>query len=82
MILGLFGIKKKMYELRPVNKQDGIWIGKDPKPWKGKARSEAEARIQAHEERMGGAHEFEGNPDDSPWLLKKHSLCHIIEESK
>jgi len=81
MIFGLFGFKKCLYELRPVNKKMSVWAGKDATPWRGKARSEAEARIRAHEERMGdGAHEFEGNPDDSPWLLKKYSKCLLVEE--
>lgn len=80
MLLGLFGFKKHLYELRPVNKNLSIWAGKDTTPWQGEARSEAEARIRAHEERMGGAHEFEGNPDDSPWLLKKYSKCILIRE--
>ena len=79
MLFKLFGGKKRMYELAPVNKKDAIWSGKDVTPWRGEARSEAEARIHAHEERMESVYEFEGNPDESPWLLKKYSHCKVIE---
>lgn len=80
MFFGVFGSKKKIYELTPVDAKDSVWMGKDSTPWKGCARSEAEARIHAHEERMEGVHEFEGNPDDCPWLLKKYSTCRVVEE--